>query len=185
MTKKYILVAGVNGAGKSTLFLSNPHFFDSTLRLNADEILLEQQGNWQDKVDQAKSMRELIKRMNHYFEVQESFHHETTLAGSAKSFQKRIDQAKSLGYETMLIYVYLSDVEIAIDRVNRRVLKGGHGIPEETIRKRYLSSIESFKQLSTNFDHVIVLDNTEMYQMKHLRNHEKVWVDNLPKALNN
>lgn len=180
MKKEYILIAGVNGAGKSTFYLSNPTFFGDTLRLNADEILQEQKGNWQNNVDQAKSMRELIKKMNAYFERGDSFHHETTLSGSVKGFEKRVDQAKSLGYETTLIYVYLSDVIIALDRVDQRVRKGGHGIPEETIRKRYINSMENLKKIQMNFDNVLVLDNSDMYHILYKRDKNIVSIDNLP-----
>lgn len=42
----FIIVAGVNGAGKTTLYMDNPELFANTKRINADEILRQQQGNW-------------------------------------------------------------------------------------------------------------------------------------------
>ncbi|WP_438720349.1 hypothetical protein [Enterococcus sp. AZ103] len=63
------------------------------MRLKADEISHEQGGNWRINSDNAKSMRELIKRMNSYFEEEKSFHHETTLSDSVHGFERRLEQA--------------------------------------------------------------------------------------------
>lgn len=43
---QYIIVAGVNGAGKSTLYQTIPEIFEHTQRINADEILNKNQGDW-------------------------------------------------------------------------------------------------------------------------------------------
>ncbi len=183
MSKQYILVAGVNGAGKSTFFLAHPEYFKDTLRLNADEILRENNGDWRSQSDNAKSMRELIKRMNSYFEDGESFHHETTLSGSVRGFENRLNQAKELGYATTLIYIYLIHPDIAVDRVDQRVKKGGHGVPEEVIRKRYVSSMKNFQQLYPQFDNVIVLNNTGLYTLMYRKQDNMEWYDFLPENL--
>jgi predicted ABC-type ATPase len=44
-----------------------------------------------------------------------------------------------------LIYLRLPSVETSIVRVARRVEAGGHGIPEETIRRRFDKSIAYFE----------------------------------------
>lgn len=50
--------------------------------MKVKEILQENNGDWRSQSDNAKSMRELIKRMNNYFECRKSFHHENTLLGN-------------------------------------------------------------------------------------------------------
>lgn len=183
MSKQYTLIAGVNGAGKSTFYLSHPEFFEGTLRLNADEILQEQGGNWRKQSDNAKSMRELIHRMNDYFSEEKSFHHETTLSGSVRGFEKRVEQAKELGYNTTLIYVFLAGADIAIDRVKQRVEKGGHGIPDDVIRRRYVQSMDNFKKLNERFDDVIVLNNSDMYSLIYRKQSNLEWYDFLPEKM--
>lgn len=183
MKKQYILIAGVNGAGKSTLYLSHPEFFKGTLRLNADEILQENNGDWRIVADTMKSMRELIGRMNHYFEEGTSFHHETTLAGNVHGYQKRLKQAKRLGYETTLIYLYLADADLAVERVAKRVAKGGHGVEEAVIRRRYEQSIKHFKELHPQFDNVFVLDNTFLYKATYQRQNDIEFYNFLPKKV--
>jgi len=60
---------------------------------------------------------------------------ETTLA--SRTFIPFLRSCKSKGYIINLIYLWLSSVALAIERVARRVASGGHAIPEETIRRRY------------------------------------------------
>jgi predicted ABC-type ATPase len=60
---------------------------------------------------------------------------ETTL--TTKSYTKMIEVAKLNGYTVKLAYLWLNNVDLAIERVNARVKEGGHNIPEEVIRRRY------------------------------------------------
>ncbi|EQA3598027.1 ATPase [Enterococcus faecalis] len=59
---QYIIVAGVNGAGKSTLYRTVPQLFQDTQRINADEILNKNGGDWQKNSDNMKAMREVVKK---------------------------------------------------------------------------------------------------------------------------
>jgi predicted ABC-type ATPase len=43
-----------------------------------------------------------------------------------------------------LLYVFLDSPELAIDRVNMRVKKGGHSVPEIDIKRRYFRSKQNF-----------------------------------------
>ena len=65
------------------------------------------------------------------------------------------------GYETRLIYVALDNPETAIRRVGTRVAKGGHDIPEETIRSRFFRGLRNFFNIYCDeVDHWTVLDNS-------------------------
>jgi len=65
------------------------------------------------------------------------------------------------GYETRLIFVALDNPETAIRRVAIRVAKGGHDIPEETIRRRFFRGLRNFFEMYCNeVDHWTLLDNS-------------------------
>lgn len=51
--KIYTIYAGVNGAGKSTLYESSKIKLDGE-RINSDEILIADGGNWKNKKDQKR-----------------------------------------------------------------------------------------------------------------------------------
>ncbi len=53
---------------------------------------------------------------------------------------------KNNGYKIILFYFYVSDVYIALTRIEKRVLSGGHNIPEETVKRRYLKSLHNFNK---------------------------------------
>lgn len=103
----YVVVGGVNGAGKSTIYEFDTIRIEGlkTDRINADEILQRNGGNWKNTTDVAKSMRQVVKDIKQHFEDRKSFHHETTFAGNTRPHEKRLFMAKSLGYNTSLIYV--------------------------------------------------------------------------------
>lgn len=55
---KYILIAGVNGAGKSSLYHLQPNIVKNTKRINADEILQRNHGDWHNQMDNFRAMRD-------------------------------------------------------------------------------------------------------------------------------
>ena len=118
---QYIIVAGVNGAGKSTLYQTVPQLFQDTQRINADEILNKNGGDWRKNSDNMKAMREVVKQMNQAIESKRSFHQETTLSGQGQ--KKWIEKAKAQGYEVNLFYVGIDNADLAIQRVNGGLIR--------------------------------------------------------------
>jgi len=125
---KLIILAGPNGSGKSTLaeLLKKNGTFSGFL--NADTIA---SGLGQSLKSEIDSGRLLLKRMQTLFAESVDISFETTLSG--KSWVKTIERAKSLGYSVELYFVYLDSINLAIERVAKRVSEGGHNINTETI----------------------------------------------------
>jgi hypothetical protein len=46
-----------------------------------------------------------------------------------------------------LSHLWLSSVELALDRIRVRVLRGGHDVPQEIVRRRYYRSLTNFFDL--------------------------------------
>lgn len=158
--KKYILIAGVNGAGKSTLYETLDSLKDMP-RINTDEIVKEI-GDWKDTTVLMEAGKKAVKLLNCYLTEGISFNQETTLCG--KSIMRNIRKAKKLGYFIELHYVGVDSVEIAKERVKKRVSKGGHGIPEADIEKRYLETFQNLKDILEVCDLVAFYDNTEEFR---------------------
>jgi|GEM_PF-3115833 len=67
----------------------------------------------------------------------------------------------------ILYYLSTEDVTINIGRVKRRVLEGGHDIPESIIRSRYAQSHSYLKTKLSEFKEVYLIDNsTDAAQIK-------------------
>ena len=69
---------------------------------------------------------------------------ETTLA--SLTYATRIPEWRAKGYYVGLVYLRLPNIDASIGRVRRRVEAGGHGIPEEIIRRRFSRSLECLEQ---------------------------------------
>jgi predicted ABC-type ATPase len=68
---------------------------------------------------------------------------------------------QSTGYKFHLVYLWLPIVELAIARVEERVRRGGHAIPEAVIRRRYDRSLDNFFNIYVPFaDSWLMLDNS-------------------------
>jgi len=156
--KRYTIFAGVNGAGKTILY--NTVFAEDDalgMRINLDELVRER-GDWRDEKLQLEAGKQAVKLVRQYLQGGVSFHQETTLAG--KSIFRTIRQAKDAGFEVIMYYVGVNSPEIAKDRVRTRVQKGGHGIDETLIEKRYTVSLGHLKAAIPLCDKVYVYDNS-------------------------
>lgn len=161
--KTYTLFAGVNGAGKTSLYLGNyANLNPNEKRINTDEMVARI-GSWQDENLQMKCAREAIKLINEYFKEGVSFNQETTLSG--KSIIRNIKKAKENGYFVSLNFVSVENYKIAQERVAKRVLKGGHGIPNELVKKRYFESFQNLKNIINICDEIYIFDNTDTCQL--------------------
>ena len=83
--------------------------------------------------------RLVLERLDALFAVRADVVLETTLASRAHAV--RVRDWKAAGYRFELIYLSLPSVDASVARVARRVERGGHGIPEKTLRRRYPLSL--------------------------------------------
>lgn len=81
---------------------------------------------------------------------------------STDKFLPAIAAAALRGFRTRLVFVSLPDVEIAIDRVKARVKMGGHGVPEERIRRRWQGSHARLATFLRHVDDVVVFSNASV-----------------------
>jgi len=121
-----------------------PQFLETYEFVNADEIA---RGLNPLNPSSANIMagRMMIERMNSLTEAKASFAFETTCAG--QHHLRTLQRCAEAGYKTHLLFLWLPAPEIAIDRVAWRVKQGGHDIPADTIRRRYLAGLRNLISL--------------------------------------
>lgn len=153
------IIAGCNGAGKTTAsFTLLPEILDCNEFVNADEIA---KGISPFNVESValEAGRIMIKRINELLEERKSFAFETTL--STKSHVSRIKTAQKLGYKVTLVFFWLRNDDLAVERVKIRVKEGGHNIPEKVVRRRYFAGLKNlFKLYLPLCNNWIVFDNS-------------------------
>ncbi|WP_233509521.1 zeta toxin family protein [Pedobacter chinensis] len=143
MSNLYI-ISGCNGAGKTTAsFTVLPEMLNCREFVNADEIA---RGISPFKPESVaiQAGKIMLNRIDELLIQKVDFAIETTL--TTKSYLNTIAKARLLGYQVTLLFFWLSDVELAIERVKTRVSEGGHHIPEDVIRRRYVRGDQEFRQ---------------------------------------
>lgn len=183
--KRYTIFAGVNGAVKTSIYKSIYYNENKNeKRINTDEMVARV-GSWKDNNLQMKCAREAVKLIKHYILEGVSFNQETTLSG--KSIIKNIKFAKANGFYIVMNYLGVENPEVAKERVKIRVSKGGHGIPDKDIERRYYDSLNNLNNVIEMCDEVNIYDNTDVLkEVIYLKNGRIIWTDKkIPNWANN
>lgn len=154
------VLAGVNGAGKSSVggaylrryggAFYNPDVVARAIR-EASPSFTAQEANayaWQRG-------KELLEAA---IENRTTFNFETTLGG--ETITKLLVEAAGKGATLNIWYAGLASADLHIDRVNSRVKKGGHSIPEADIRKRWIGSHLNLIKLLPHLSNLRIYDNS-------------------------
>ena len=139
------VIAGPNGAGKTTFatdFL--PQFVGCREFVNAD-LIAAGLSPFTPETQAMRAGRLLLTRIKELAEARQDFAFETTLAG--RSYVRLISGLRQSGYNVILFFLWLPSAEMAMARVASRVRKGGHDVPEPTIRRRFQAGLRNFFQL--------------------------------------
>ncbi len=114
-----IVIVGPNGAGKSTLapFLLRDTF-GLTEYVNADTIA-QGLSAFNSEGAAFEAGRIMLRRLHHLADEKRNFAFESTLA--SRSYAGWITGLRQQGYEFHLIYLWLSSVNLAVERVRERV----------------------------------------------------------------
>ena len=154
------IIAGPNGAGKTTAsYTLLPEMLGCVNFVNADEIARGLSPFSPDTVD-VQAARIMLYRIDELLSQKADFGIETTLA--TRSYVQLVRRAQALGYKVHLLFFCLETPEQAIQRVAQRVNNGGHGIPEDVIRRRFKRGIDNLVHLYLPIcDSVTIWDNTK------------------------
>ena len=154
------IIAGPNGAGKTTAsYTLLPEMLGCVNFVNADEIARGLSPFSPNTVD-VQAARIMLYRIDELLSQKADFGIETTLA--TRSYVQLVKRAQVLGYKVHLLFFCLETPEQAIQRVAQRVSNGGHGIPEDVIRRRFKRGIDNLVHLYLPIcDSVTIWDNTK------------------------
>lgn len=157
---RIVVLAGVNGAGKSSVAGATQRV-EGADYYNPDEatqqILAANPGADLAAANaaawaQGKRLleRAIAEKLDYTFE--------TTLGGN--TIVGLLERAADAGLEVAIVYVGLASVEQHLARVNARVARGGHDIPEAKIRSRYDQSRKNLIRLLPRLHDLYLWDNS-------------------------
>ncbi len=154
------MLAGTNGAGKSSVAgamvrRSGADYFnpdEATARiLAANPVISTAEAN-------SAAWHQGTRLVERAIAEHLDFAFETTRGG--RTISALLQRALAAGTEVRMWFVGLSSPELHLARVRSRVARGGHDIPEETIRERYNRSRINLIELMPRLTELRVYDNS-------------------------
>jgi predicted ABC-type ATPase len=130
-------------------------------RINTDEIL-KTFGDWKITSDVMKAGKRVVQELNQCLSTGSFFNQKTTLCG--KTIFRTIEKARNQGYYIELYYVGVDSVELAKQSITYRVSKGGHGISDKNVEKRYLETFQNLKIILPVCNLASLYDNTKEFR---------------------
>lgn len=170
-----VIVAGPNGSGKSS-FVKDCYSQGLLTKVNgpyicgddfAKQIKKANPNLTQEEANKAAQQavfdtRERLGIKGENFVLETVFSHPSHL-----DFLKRL---KKQGYWIVGIFICTDNPNINIQRVDKRVSEGGHDVPDEKVKHRYLRCLDLCPQLLDACDDFKVFDNTEQPKCCILKN---------------
>ena len=158
--KRLYIIAGFNGAGKTT---ASRTILTEALKckyfVNADEIAKQISPNDVQSVA-VRAGKIMLKQIDLLLAHRATFSIETTLA--SRSYFHLIERAQKLGYKVYLIFFWLNNPLLAVDRVKLRVSEGGHHVDTDVIMRRYKMGINNLFDIYMKLvDLWVIIDNSE------------------------
>jgi len=154
--KQLWLLAGGNGSGKSTFYRTqlaargipfvNADILAKELYPHAPEL------HSYDAAILATQMRLQLLREERSFCFETVFSHPSKIDFVA--------QAKTAGYEIILVFIHLDNVSLNHARIVQRVSEGGHHVPDEKVISRIPRVLKLIKQTLPLCNHTYILDNS-------------------------
>ena len=143
--KRIVIIAGPNGAGKTTFAREYlPNEAGCPIFVNAD-LIAAGLSPFSPDTAALRAGKLMIHEMDEYVRRSDSFAFETTLSG--KRYERLIPQWQTGNYHVKLVFLYLANTQIAIDRVASRVQHGGHNVAEPVIRRRFEAGWKNFNTI--------------------------------------
>ena len=160
MAKNVYVIAGPNGSGKTTfatMFL--PDYVKCPNFVNAD-LIARGLAPFKPRNAAIKAGKLVLQQISEFAGRDLDFAFETTLSG--KSYVRLFKALKTKGYAVHIFFLWIPSPELAIERIKDRVKEGGHNVPAEDVRRRFIRGIDNFFKLYKSlFDTWTLFDNSK------------------------
>lgn len=154
------VIAGVNGAGKSSIpgariEAAGGQYYNPDVQARR---LVQHDRSLSLASANSQAWKLGFEQLQRSIEHDDDYAFETTLGGN--TIVQTLIEAGQADRQIQVFYCGLDSPELHIERVALRVARGGHAIPEQTIRERWKSSILNMMALIPVCYRVQIWDNS-------------------------
>lgn len=136
------VIAGPNGVGKTTFA---DRYLPQTIRelefVNAD-LIARGLSPYAPDAAAMEAGRTALTRIRALIAEKRSFTWETTMSG--KTAVAWLKGAKESGYQIKCYFLWVRNVQTMLDRIQQRVVEGGHNIAPEVSKRRFYKTLQNF-----------------------------------------
>jgi predicted ABC-type ATPase len=148
--KTMTIFSGPSGSGKSTI--------TQLLKNQIGKIIDVDELSRLDGLGFHESRERATELIDQYIDKGMSFSIENTLRNDG--IFKNIEKARESGYQIIVYYVGLMDVDLNLERIKERVLHEGNEVPTDVVLNIYKESLSRMKQLVEIADQAVIIDNS-------------------------
>ena len=153
---RLVVIIGANGAGKTTW--GRHHRRRLPLEFYNADVIAEGLGDANSPELQVRARALVEGLVAERLGLGDSFGFESTWSG--RSRPQIVRDAGTLGYETHGIFLGTAHPALNIARVRRRVIEGGHHVPESETVRRWTAAFENLLAMWDVFNRIHVLDSS-------------------------
>lgn len=153
------VIAGPNGAGK-TIFATDflPEYAGCFEFVNAD-LIAKGLSPFNPAGADLAAGKLMLEQIRLLAQRNVDFAFETTLSG--KTYVALLERLKQQGYQINLFFLWLPDVRLSIQRIADRVRRGGHNVPSDIVRRRFVRGVSNLLHVYKNLcDMWMLFDNS-------------------------
>jgi len=148
----YTIIGGVNGVGKSSFTgVLKESRKDLGIIIDVDQITARLGAG------SLAGGKAALEKINECIANGLSFTQETTLSG--RKTAATVKQCHELGYHIRLFYIGLDTAAESLSRIQNRVRRGGHNIPEDAVQRRFECRWEAVAKVLPYCDEAEFYDN--------------------------
>jgi len=154
--KTIYVVGGTNGVGKSTI--AEELLPKEIPYINADLIARKMGGQQPEYVHNEIARQLGSEQIKKHVDAGESFAFESNL--HEKNTYKWLQQMKQEGYRIEVYYIGVDNLHTTTSRIEERVQRGEHHVPQNEVFARYENGIKLMKHYYAQLDKLYLIDNS-------------------------